>query len=181
MRFLLVFFLSVLAFSLQAQNPVEAYVNKYDSLALEVLYTYGIPASLVLGIALQESGGGTSKLCVTKHNHFGVKGHVKSSKTKSGFITTYRSFESDEAAYLHFGKMVSEKKYYPGLRCNMDYMKWLKAMKSAKYASSSTWVSRIDNMIRKYDLTRFDTLPTELIPVAPAVTDSILVREGHNP
>ncbi len=181
MRFLLVFFLSVFAVSLQAQNPAEAYVNKYDSLALEVLNTYSIPASLVLGIALQESGGGTSKLCVTKHNHFGVKGRVKSGKTKSGYVTTYRSFESDEAAYLHFGKMVSGKKYYPGLRNNMDYMKWLKAMKSAKYASSSTWVSRVDNIIRKYDLTRFDTPPSEIIPFAPAVTDSILVREKNNP
>ena len=161
----------------RAQNPAEAYIDKYDSLAVEVMNAYGIPASLVLGIALQESGGGTSKLCRTKHNHFGVKGRVKSSKTQSGYVTSYRSFESDEAAYLFFGKMISSKKYYADLRCNMNYMKWLKAMKSAKYATSSSWITHVDNMIKRYNLIQFDI--TEPFPylTAPAAADSVVKME----
>ena len=82
MRFLLLnlLFFSVL-FSLRAQSAAEVYINKYDTLAIEVLNNYQIPASLILGIALQESAAGTSKLCRINHNHFGVKGRVKSSKT----------------------------------------------------------------------------------------------------
>ena len=68
---------------------------------------YDIPASLVLGIALQESGAGTSKLCRVNKNHFGVKTRVKSSKTKSGYVSKYRTFETDEDAFLHFGEMIS--------------------------------------------------------------------------
>jgi flagellum-specific peptidoglycan hydrolase FlgJ len=173
MRFSALIFLFA-TITLRAQNPAEAYINKYDSLAVEVMNTYGIPASLVLGVALQESGGGTSKLCRTKHNHFGLKGRVKSSKTKSGYVTAYRSFESDEAAYLFFGKMISSKKYYVDLRCNMDYMKWLKAMKAAKYATSSTWITYVDKMIKRYNLIQFDnTDPFPFIP-APAAVDSVV-------
>ena len=178
MRFLLLnllFFTTV--FSLQAQSAAEAYIRKFDTLALEVLNNYQIPASLVLGIALQESGAGTSKLCRLNHTHFGVKGRVKSSKTKSGYTTAYRKFDTDEAAYLHFGEMVSKKKYYSTLKGDMDYMKWLKAMKAAKYATSPQWINHVDKMIKRYKLTRFDMpIPALLLPY-PASTIINLIQE----
>ena len=177
MRLFIVFFLFISGFiGLKAQSAAERYIQKFDTLALEVLYTYDIPASLVLGIALQESGAGTSKLCRVNHNHFGVKGRVKSSKTKSGYTTAYRKFESDEAAYLHFGEMISRKKYYSTLKGNMDYLKWLKAMKAAKYATSSKWISHVDQMVKRYNLTRFD----KIIPASepgPLTTDTIIIQE----
>lgn len=175
MRLLILVFLFS-SFFLQAQTAAETYINKYDSLALEVMNTYGIPASVVLGIALQESAAGTSKLCRTKHNHFGVKSRVRSSKTKSGYTTTYRKFDSDEAAYLHFGEMISAKKYYPKLKGDMDYWKWLKALKAARYASSSQWVSHVDKMIKKYDLTCYDFQATSLPAPESIVTDTILFQ-----
>lgn len=157
MRILTLLFLLFSSVSIHAQSAAEIYIAKYDSLALEVMQNYSIPASVVLGIALHESGAGTSKLCRLKHNHFGVKGKVKSSKSKSGYVYSYRNFESDEAAYLYFGKMVSAKKYYLKLKGDMDYLKWLKAMKAAKYATSSLWVGQVGGIIRRYDLTRYDT------------------------
>jgi len=178
MRFLLInllFFYAI--FSLQAQSAAEVYIDKYDTLALEVLVKFQIPASLVLGIALQESAAGTSKLCKVNKNHFGVKGRVKSSKTKSGYSTSYRKFESDEAAYLHFGEMLARRKYYTVLKGDMDYMKWLKAMKAAKYATSPHWISHVDKMIKRYNLTRFDmTFIYPLIP-HPAATITSTIQE----
>jgi Bax protein len=163
------------SFYVHAQSTAEAYISKFDSLAIEVLNMYQIPASLVLGIALQESAAGTSKLCRINHNHFGVKGRVKSSKTKSGYASVYRTFETDEAAYLHFGEMLSRRKYYTVLKGDMDYMKWLKAMKAAKYATSSLWISHVDKMIRRYGLTRFDS-PSP-IPLIPHPANPLTTRE----
>jgi len=175
MRFLIFTFFLFLTFTLRAQSPTEVYISKFDSLALEVSVKYQIPASLVLGIALQESGAGTSKLSRTKHNHFGVKTQVRSSKTKSGYKTVYRIFDSDEAAYLHFGEMIATKKYYGRLKGNMDYMKWLKAMKAAGYAASSKWIPHVDQWIKRYDLTRFD--PETVSPDMPKlqISDTIPV------
>ena len=170
MRFLCFLIFVFSSFCLQAQSVAEVYIGKFDSLALEVYNKYEIPASLVLGIALQESAAGTSKLCRTHHNHFGVKGRVKSSKTKSGYTTSYRKFDSDEAAYLHFGEMISRKKYYASLKGNMDYLQWLKALKAAKYATSSQWITHVDKMIRRYGLTRFDAIFPEPLLAHPANT-----------
>ena len=83
MRFFFIVIFFIATFSLRAQSAAEVYIARYDSLALEVLNKYGIPASIILGIALVESAAGTSKLCRVNHNHFGVKGRVKSKKTKS--------------------------------------------------------------------------------------------------
>lgn len=177
--FILLYFSTILV--LQAQSAAEVYIMKFDSLAIEVLNNYGIPASLVLGIAMQESAAGTSKLCRVNHNHFGMKGRVKSSKTKSGYTTSYRKFETDEDSYLHFGEMVSRRKYYTLLKGNMDYMKWLKAMKAAKYATSPHWISHVDKMIKRYDLTRFDTqVPFPFLPT-PIAADSILIPVNNKP
>ena len=169
MRILLIFLLFVFSASLKAQGDAARYIAKFDTLAIEVFNSYGIPASLVLGIALQESAAGTSKLCKVKHNHFGTKSRVKSSKTKSGYITAFQKFDTDEASYIRFGESVSGKKYYPELKGNPDYMAWLKAMKKAKYASSSLWVSHVESMIKRYNLTRFDAVSsfTPLTPILP--------------
>jgi flagellum-specific peptidoglycan hydrolase FlgJ len=175
MRVISVLFLLLSSFSLQAQSAAEAYIAKYDSLALEVSDKYKIPASLVLGLAMHESGAGTSKLCLVSHNHFGIKGRIKSSKTKSGYAYAYRKFDTDEAAYLYFGEMISKKKYYPGLKGNMDYMKWLRTMKAAHYATSSKWVSQVDSMIKRYDLTCYDSQFQEQMVVDPSNTDTIPV------
>jgi Bax protein len=127
----------------------------------------------VMGIALQESAAGTSKLCRINHNHFGVKERVKSSKTKSGYKTVFRKFDTDEAAYLHFGEMISRRKYYAGLKDNMNYMKWLKAMKKAKYATSSSWISHVDKMIKWYDLTCYDRTAAEPVMPLSVIEDTI--------
>lgn len=175
MRFFYLLFLLFSTFYLHAQSAADVYINKFDSLAIEIMNTYQIPASLVLGIALQESAAGTSKLCRINHNHFGVKGRVKSSRTKSGYVTSYRKFDSDEAAYLHIGELISHRKYYTGLKGNMDYMKWLKAIHAAKYATSPTWISHVDKMIKRYELTRFDIFsPFPFLP--DPVTPEIIIN-----
>jgi len=173
MRFLILVFLFFSVLCLQAQSAPEVYIEKFDTLATEVLTSYGIPASLILGIALQESAAGTSKLCRVKHNHFGMKGRVQSSRTRSGYTIAYRKFDSDEASYLHFAETISYKKYYADLKNNMDYMKWLKAMKAAKYATSSKWISHVDKMIKRYDLTRFDLADPEQGITGTKIMDSI--------
>jgi Bax protein len=177
MRIPLIILFLVTSCFLQAQSAAEKYIQKFDSLAIEVLVKYEIPASLVLGVAMQESAAGTSKLCRVNKNHFGVKTRVKSSKTKSGYVSKYRTFETDEDAYLHFGEMISKRKYYQKLKGNMDYMLWLKAMKAAKYATSAHWITHVDAMIKRYSLTRFDTqwpfpfLPPPAICAIPLKND----------
>lgn len=171
MRFVIILAFSILFFTAGAQNTAVNYIEKYDSLAVEILVRYQIPASLVLGVAMHESASGTSNLCITRHNHFGVKIRVKS---KSGHHSIYRTFNTDEDAYLNFGEMIARRQYYQQLKGDMDYMKWLKAMKASGYARSSSWVGIIDKTIKKYGLTRFDHAFRQPVFALPSPKDSIL-------
>lgn len=159
--------------ALQAQTQAEAYIKKYDSIAVNIMNTYGIPASIVLGIGLHESGAGTSKICKNYHNHFGVKGRNYNSQGKR--VSSYRRFSSDEASYGYFAELISQKKYYPELRGNSDIKLWLRKIKSGGYASSPAWSAQTEAIINKYNLTRYDQpIINWLMPVNKA-SDSIMI------
>ena len=51
------------------------YIDKYHSIAVEEMKTYGIPASITLAQGLLESGAGKSQLAIESNNHFGIKCH----------------------------------------------------------------------------------------------------------
>ncbi len=51
------------------------YIDTYKDVAQYNMKKYGIPASIILGQAILESGSGTGNLCVQANNHFGIKCH----------------------------------------------------------------------------------------------------------
>ena len=52
-----------------AAQPL-AYVKQYQQTVIALSDSFGIPAELIMGIALVESGAGTSQVCKILHNHF---------------------------------------------------------------------------------------------------------------
>ncbi|HEV9034962.1 MAG TPA: glucosaminidase domain-containing protein, partial [Puia sp.] len=49
------------------------YVNTYKALAISEEQRSGIPAAIILAQGLHESQAGTSELCKSSNNHFGIK------------------------------------------------------------------------------------------------------------
>lgn len=151
------FFVTIIvAFSLtvNAQTTAARYIEKYDELAIGIMNELCMPASVVLGIAIHESAAGTSKLCRLHHNHFGVKG--RSAKTKNGIAFTYQHFDSDSAAYEHFANHIATRRFYKSLKGDMDYIKWLDAIRKTGYAASPLWMKQVTDIIKKNSLTKFD-------------------------
>lgn len=158
MRLLITILLLLLSSAIWAQRDIPAYIMQYDSVALNIMQTYGIPASFVLAVAIHESAAGTSKVSQERCNHFGMKGKKPSAKNKSNYVFKYIDFESAEASYYHFANLVSSKKFYESLKGETDPLKWLKALKRTGYAASSKWVGRINHIIQKHNLTEMDKL-----------------------
>ncbi len=135
-----------------ADNTAKAYLQKNNTLAIKVMKESGIPASITLAIALVESGNGTSRICKKMNNHFGVRGK-NSGKIKS----SYKEFASTEAAYTDFARMISNKKYYPKLKGQLNVKKWVNAMKSSGYSEApDIWAKKITSTISLYKLTAYD-------------------------
>ena len=52
----------------------QKYIDKFAPIAIQLSIETQIPSSVILGVAIVESGFGNSKNCRLLNNHFGVKG-----------------------------------------------------------------------------------------------------------
>lgn len=137
-----------------AQSTAREYINTYKAIAVKMMNEHGIPASIVLGIAMHESGAGTSRIAKYNNNHFGLKG-------KSGPKTVpsaYKGYESVQDCYADFlGHLQNRFSGLFGKYSPSDYRGWAKGIQRGGYAASRTWASQVLGIIKRYDLTSLDS------------------------
>jgi len=128
------------------------YVKKYkpfvDSLAKE----YGIPTGVIFGIAILESGSGTSRNAKLLNNHFGIIGKNNLIVTK-GIKSRYKQYPNVKASFVDFCKLLARKKYYKKLKGTKDCTAWIEAIAKAGYSTvPEEWKKRVLATIRKNKL-----------------------------
>lgn len=146
--------------SVTAQNRAHVYIEKYKDLAIKQMNEYGLPASVILGISLHESGSGTSKIARYLNNHFGMKGKNSSKEIRSA----YRGYDSVEDSYQDFiGAMKRSKKFEVlfGKFSDYDYRNWVLGIQGGGYAASKTWGSQVLAIIKQYRLYEYDNRPED--------------------
>ena len=79
-KYIIVFVTFLFVISI-AEGQSKEYVTKYKPLCDSLSVQYGIPSHVILGIAIEESGYGTSKVCRLLNNHFGIVGKNNLLKT----------------------------------------------------------------------------------------------------
>ena len=135
------------------QRVIRNFLDRFVPIAKELSIKYGIPTSIILGVSILESGSGTSINCKQLNNYFGMTGRNSLKKRHSD----YKQYASAEDSFIDFCKTLSGKKYYPALKNNMSYQKWLVAMNHGSYAGAKgVWISRITAVIRKQNLGLYD-------------------------
>jgi len=151
-RFLLVFFLAFTCFFSQAQKK---YIKKYRRLADSLSSVYGVPSSIILGVAILESGSGGSRNCKLLNNHFGIVGKNNLLKTKN-IKTRYKQYPDSQASYVDFCKLMKKKKFYKKLKHNSDYRLWVDAISRSGYSEiPDYWKTKVLETIRKNKLSNF--------------------------
>jgi len=148
-RFLLFILISGIAFNGNTQSL--QYIHKYKPLAEKLSKEYQIPVSVILGIAVIESGAGKSRNCTLLNNHFGFVGkhHIK----KKGFRSKFKQYPNAEASYRDFCVRVSRKTFYQSLKGNQDYSLWIEALSKSGYSEYPVkWKKLIYNAIKRYKL-----------------------------
>lgn len=156
----------------KAQNAAESYIENYKDAAIRIMEERGIPASIILAVAMHESANGTSTLARKLNNHFGIKGaggsyyRKKNKKVRSA----YKKYGAVADAYEDFARLVCERKAFRHLAENLshyDYMGWARGIQRCGYAHSNTWSSQVMAIIRKYQLNDFDGHPDGDLKITP--------------
>jgi len=148
---LLMLFLLV-AVASQTVSAQSKYVKRYKPIADSLSAIYGVPSSVMLGIAIIESGAGKSRNCKLLNNHFGVKGKNDLLKTK-GIKSSYKQYPDGRASYIAFCKLMARKKFYSRLKGKKDHKLWLDAISKSGYSTvPGEWKKNITAAIRKHKL-----------------------------
>ncbi|KAA2245608.1 muramidase [Chitinophaga agrisoli] len=157
-----VWFCAVLLCVLVAQTAYpqqykKRYLDKYEDLSVRLMNETGIPASVILGVAMLESAMGTSRNAKLLHNHFGIVGRNSLAKKHATYRSKYKEYPTDSASYTHFVKLVTKKRWFSQLKGNTEYPLWLKHMNHTGYSTAGTeWIRRVTNLIKRYKLYKLD-------------------------
>ncbi|MBK1442041.1 glucosaminidase domain-containing protein [Parapedobacter sp. ISTM3] len=148
-----------------AQESPQAYIEQYKDAAIQHMEEHGCPASIILAIAMHESAHGTSRVARHLNNHFGIKGPNDSKEIRSA----YKGYSSVEESYQDFIDFLKRRKrtvelfdlYEPH-----EYQKWVQGIARSGYAHSTSWSSKVINIIRKYNLHELDKKPEGMVLAA---------------
>lgn len=130
----------------------KEYINKYRPLADSLAAEYGIPTSVILGIAVVESSSGKARNVKLLNNHFGIVGKNHLMKTKK-IKTRYKYYPNATESFISFCNLMTRKKFYKKLKGNINYKLWLTAISKSGYSElPSVWIPRITSIIKNYKL-----------------------------
>jgi flagellum-specific peptidoglycan hydrolase FlgJ len=142
---------------------ILAYIETYKNVAQSNMKKYGIPASIILGQAILESGAGTGPLSVQANNHFGIKCHkdwlgesikYDDDSIAECFRKYYNVADSfrDHALFLTAGV-----RYSTLFKLNQtDYKAWAKGLKAAGYATDPQYPTKLIGLIERFQLYKYD-------------------------
>lgn len=146
------------------QIPVSSqqYIQQYQSIAIQEMNMYGIPASIKLAQGLLESGNGTSFLATRGNNHFGIKcGGAWRGKTlrknDDRRNECFRMYDNPEQSFRDHSEFLLQKRYERLFALNRnDYKGWAYGLKSAGYATNPRYPELLISLIERYELYRYD-------------------------
>src|SRR6202012_5371137 len=121
---------SALAASAQ-RNTSQSYIEKFKDNAVRIMHESGVPASIILAVAMHESANGNSHIAKTLNNQFGVKGysaHVYYENNKK-IKTSYKKYNSVMDSFQDFARIMTEREQFSHLAetlTHYDYTAWAK-------------------------------------------------------
>lgn len=156
------FFLFFLSQTSYAQGGAHAYIEAHKEWAIDAMEKFGIPASIILAVAMHESANGSSKVAIHLNNHFGIRGANNSRKIRS----SYKGYDSVKASYDDFINYLKTRKQFRSLfdrYSAYDYHSWAYGIMHGGYAGSKAWAAHIVAIIKKHQLFLFDNRPADYI------------------
>lgn len=146
------------------KNTPKSYIEQFKDDAIRIMHQTGVPASIVLGVAMHESGCGNSTLAQNLNNQFGVKGGGGSVfyKHKKKVVTKYKRYESVYESFQDFARIMTERSEFADLAgrfTHFDYTGWAKGIQKRGYCSSHKWSAQVLSIIKRYQLYNFDENP----------------------
>jgi len=149
--------------ALRCQDRTLSYIESVRGMAVRESMEYCIPASIILGQAILESGSGISPLAKEANNHFGIKcagvwkgGVYRHDDDRPG--ECFRKYNSIDESFRDHSLFLARRPRYESLFLlgPTDYRGWAIGLQKSGYATNPKYASLLIKCIEKYGLYRYD-------------------------
>lgn len=154
-------------------RPPADFISWVAKPARRSMRDHRVPASVTIGQAILESGWGRSELSRVDHNYFGIKcfgspgeiaiGCRRHATTECSrgqcFPTTalFRVYRKPADSFADHGRyLATSRRYQPAFGYTRDPDRFAIEIHKAGYATSPVYAQSLINLMRRYDLYRFD-------------------------
>lgn len=142
---------------------VMDYIDQYKGIAQSNMAQYKIPASIIIGQGILESGAGTGPLSILANNHFGIKCHKEWTGPSVRYDDDeaqecFRQYDKPSESYKDHALFLTSRSRYASL-FNLDggdYKAWAKGLKAAGYATDPKYPEKLIGIIERYQLYQYD-------------------------
>ncbi|MEO6522622.1 MAG: glucosaminidase domain-containing protein [Mucilaginibacter sp.] len=162
----------------------DQYIQRFKTIAVQEMNTYGIPASVTLAQGLLESGNGNGDLARIANNHFGIKCTAdwkgKSYYKDDDLVNDcFRVYDHPEDSFRDHSNFLKRKRYAPLFELDKnDYVGWANGLKAAGYATNPKYPQMIIGVIQKYHLDQYDRPEGEIQKIKRE--DRVLAQINNN-
>jgi flagellum-specific peptidoglycan hydrolase FlgJ len=145
----------------------RAFIDQVAPGAVATQRKYGVPASVTIAQAIDESGWGQSLLATQDHNLFGIKGtgpagsDLLPTQEFSGgrMIDTtapFRIYHDIGQSIEAHGKLLARSEYFTHAMSNKHQPNAFAAALTGVYATDPAYGTKLVDLMQRYDLYRFD-------------------------
>jgi flagellum-specific peptidoglycan hydrolase FlgJ len=147
----------------------QAFIGAVAPAAVASQRKYGVPASVTIAQAIDESGWGQSNLAVNDHNLFGIKGtgpagsyQEPTQEYENGRLVTttssFRVYRSAGQSVDDHGRLLATSAYYrQAMAVRGDPNAFATAL-TGVYATDPGYGAKLVGLMQQYDLYRYDTI-----------------------
>jgi Mannosyl-glycoprotein endo-beta-N-acetylglucosaminidase len=146
----------------------QAFISMVAPGAIAAQQRYGIPASVTIAQAIDESGWGQSGLAVADHNLFGVKGTGPAGRDmqptqeyENGIWVTrtapFRVYHNIAESIADHGRLLATSQAYQHAMANRQVPDAFAAALTGVYATDPNYGSNLITLMRLYNLYRYDS------------------------
>lgn len=154
----------------------QRYIARAAEAAKASKKLYGVPRAVTIAQSILESGWGRSGLSAKQNNYFGIKcsalvspyqrgcvslksyEYVKGKKKK--YVSRFRIYSSMERSFLDHGRLLNRAdRYNAAFRYTKDPDRFIREVHKAGYATDPKYATSVINLMRKWNLYRFDSAP----------------------
>lgn len=156
--FVTLFFLSSFWLSAQKKGVVYTYIEQNAERAIRTMDESGIPASIIIAIALEESSAGRSEVARNANNHFGMKAGVswKKGTYRSKAGNKFRKYNDVQESYNDFAALIT-RNYSSLLKIEKtNYRKWARGFQTSGYCRRKGYDRRLIQIIESHLLYNLD-------------------------